>query len=1271
MTRFSLQHPWLLEIVAALLLGAASGLVHPTAALAQVTTDAVWIEDALPAGATPDGTGETWSWVSSNPAPFSGTLSHRSAIVAGVHQHWFTDATATMKVGVGDTLFTYVWLDPANPPAEIMLQWNDGSEETWNHRAYWGANLIAFGTDGTVGQRYMGPLPALGQWVKLTIPAEWVALEGTTVSGMAFALYDGRASWDRSGTTSHNQLLLRGSITSGTPTGGVAISGTNNANCSPTDAAGAYVCAVPYGWSGSITPQSNGYTFAPPSRTYSNVTAGTASDNYTVVAAVDLHPRSMAVAPSGSFQFGATKINSAALLIWSVDGIAGGNAAVGTISPTGLYTAPATTGTHAITATLQGTSVTGSATVGVNNYRGVFTYHNDNTRTGANQGELVLKPANVVSAQFGKLFTLPVDGEIYAQPLYVSGVAIPGQGVRNVVYVATQHDSVYAFDADGGGPVPLWHVNFLGSGITTESPANVDSDAYLDEIGIASTPVIDPATSTIYVVAYTVESGHYVHRLHALDLATGAEKFGGPVVVTASSPGSDDTSRNGRVPFIPFRELQRPALLLQNNVVYVAFASHGDHGPYHGWVLGYDAQNLKQIAVHNSTPDGIYGGVWMSGGGLAADASNNVYFLTGNGTFDANVGGNDYGDSFVKLGTAGRAFTLADYFTPYNEATLEATDQDISAGGIVLFTGTAGEPLAVGLGKTGTLYLVNRNSMGHYQPGSNSQITQSFQTPASLYLSVPAFWQNYLYIVPSIGGGATQYRFSSGMFGTTPVARNSTAFKFPGAVPAISSNGASNGIMWLLPADGWRTRTPAILHAYDATNIAVELYNSSQAGSRDALGPAIKFAVPTVVNGKVYVPTGNSLAIFGPLTAATSYQVSGAVSGAVVSGVGFTATGGVSCSSSDPAGHYACTVPQGWSGTVTPALTGYTFAPPSRTYANVSADQTGQNYVATVANGGGGIVWVDDALPTGATPAGDGEGWNWISNNPAPYSGTLAHQSVLASGMHQHYFTGATSTLSVGTDNALFAYVYLDSANPPRELMLQWNDGTWEHRAYWGANLIAWGSDGTVSRRYIGPLPATGQWTRLSIPATQVGLAGRTLNGMAFTVYDGRATWDYAGRYKVWVDDAVPAGATATGTNEGWNWVSSNPTPFGGTLAHQSALASGVHQHYFTGASSTLAVGAADTLFAYVYLDAANPPSEVMLQWNAGTWEHRAYWGANLIPWGTDGTPSRRNMGPLPPAGQWVRLSVPAAQVGLAGSTVNGIAFTLYNGRATWDFAGK
>ncbi len=408
-----------------------------------------------------------------------------------------------------------------------------------------------------------------------------------------------------------------------------------------------------------------------------------------------------------------------------------------------------------------------------------------------------------------------------------------------------------------------------------------------------------------------------------------------------------------------------------------------------------------------------------------------------------------------------------------------------------------------------------------------------------------------------------------------------------------------------------------------------------------------------------------------------------------------------------------------------------------------------------------GTIWVEDAVPAGAVSAATGgDSWKWISSSPAPYSGALANQSALASGEHQHDFYNATTKLSVGVGETLFAYVYLDPANPPKEVMLQWNDGSWEHRAYWGVNLIGWGTNGTNSRRYMGALPATGQWVALSVPAAQVGLEGHTLNGMAFTLYDGRATWDHAGKtapgYQIsgavtlggtglagvkftpssgatctssdaggnyactvpqgwtgtvtpvlsgytftptsrsyssvaanqatqnysasthptlnalWVEDAVPAGAaSAADGGDGWTWVSSSPAPFSGALASQSAVARGEHQHYFYNATAKLAVGVGDTLFAYVYLDPANPPKEVMLQWNDGTWEHRAYWGSNLIGWGTDGTNSRRYMGALPATGQWVALSVPASQLGLEGHTLNGMAFTLYGGRATWDYAGK
>jgi RHS repeat-associated protein len=285
--------------------------------------------------------------------------------------------------------------------------------------------------------------------------------------------------------------------------------------------------------------------------------------------------------------------------------------------------------------------------------------------------------------------------------------------------------------------------------------------------------------------------------------------------------------------------------------------------------------------------------------------------------------------------------------------------------------------------------------------------------------------------------------------------------------------------------------------------------------------------------------------------------------------------------------------------------------------------------------------------------------------------------------VHQHFFYGATQTLQINAGDKLYAYVHLDPANKPSAVMLQWNtatlgsDATWEHRAYWGANAFPWGTDGTNSKRYMGPLPAAGGWVRLEVPASAVGLEGKTLNGMAFSLYDGRANWDQAGKATgagdtIWVDDSPPAGATlGTEGGDSWTWVSQNPSPYSGAVSHQSGIPAGVHQHYFWGATQTLQVNAGDKLYAYAYLDPTNTPSEVMLQWNDGNWEHRAYWGANNIGWGIDGTESRRYIGPLPAAGGWVKLEVPASAVGLEGKTLNGMAFTLYGGRAWWDKAGK
>ena len=352
-------------------------------------------------------------------------------------------------------------------------------------------------------------------------------------------------------------------------------------------------------------------------------------------------------------------------------------------------------------------------------------------------------------------------------------------------------------------------------------------------------------------------------------------------------------------------------------------------------------------------------------------------------------------------------------------------------------------------------------------------------------------------------------------------------------------------------------------------------------------------------------------------------------------------------------------------------------------------------------------VWVDDALPAGAVPGTDGsDAWNWVSSNPTPYSGSLANQSTISAGLHQHFFTSASQTLTVNTGDVLFASVYLDPNNAPSEIMLQWNDGSsWEHRAFWGANNITYGTLGTASRAYMGQLPNAGQWALLQVPASAVGLEGSTVSGLSFSEFDGGATWDLAGKATslitsnappntgstnttsggvntnssgvlsnatVWVDDALPAGAVAdTDGGDAWLWVSNNPAPASGTLANQSTIGSGLHQHFFSSATQTLTVNTGDVLFAYVYVDPNNLPSEVMLQWNDGSWEHRAFWGTDNIDYGTDGTPGRVYMGPLPSPGQWVLLQVPASQVGLEGATVNGMAFSQYYGRATWDYAGK
>ena len=505
----------------------------------------------------------------------------------------------------------------------------------------------------------------------------------------------------------------------------------------------------------------------------------------------------------------------------------------------------------------------------------VLTYHNDLLRTGQNLSETVLTPSNVNTNTFGKLFSHAVDGEIYGQPLYLANVLFPDKSQHNLVFVGTSHDSVYAFDADdanGTNAAPIWQVSFIdpAAGITPFPVSDVAFDPVSPEVGILSTPVIDPVTQTLYVVAKTKEVGganpFYAFRLHALDARTGAEKFGGPVLIQASVPGNGAVSDGaGNVDFSAKLEHQRSALLLVGGVVYISWASLGDIPPYHGWIIGYDAATLQLAAAYCDTPNGDEGGIWQGGAGPAADADGNIFVITGNGTFDAGAGP-DYGDSALKLTPDGAGgLNVADYFTPYNQAELSFADLDLGSGGVLLLPDQSDttRQLMVFAGKEGTIYLLDRNNLGHYQTNNDSQILQSIpKTLGKGSFGMPAYFNGRVYY----GGYNDTLRafdVRAGLLSTPPSSRSAHVFGYGGATPSVSANGTNNGVVWALDNNGFTFSKPAILYAYDANDLSVELYNSSQSGQRDAAGPAVRFTVPTVVNGKVYVDGRQQLTVYG------------------------------------------------------------------------------------------------------------------------------------------------------------------------------------------------------------------------------------------------------------------------------------------------------------------------------------------------------------------------------------------------------------------------
>ena len=597
---------------------------------------------------------------------------------------------------------------------------------------------------------------------------------------------------------------------------------------------------------------------------------------------VSISPRRGGVAINQLLPLSATVLNDvgSAGVTWSAStgGVLSGKTTTNasfTSAAAAVYTVTATSNAD--------NSKSATVTIGVTDLAGMTTYHNNLSRNGTNVREYALTTANVTTSSFGKLFTCSVDGAIYAQPLWVPNLAIGG-GTHNVIFVATTHDSVYAFDADVSPCVTYWRKPLLGAGETFVDHSEVHTGDIQPDIGIIGTPVIDLASKTLYVVSKSEDTGTACipssachQRLHGLSLVDGSEKFGGPATIDASITvsGTGDGSNAGVLAFNPLTENQRPGLALVNAVVYVSWASHGDNDPYHGWVVGFSAGHLgvAPVAVWNSTPNLVAGfaqsrgGIWMSGGAPAADSSNNLYFLTGNGSFDADSGGSNYGDSTVQLSTAS-GLTVTGYFTPDNQLNLNTDDADHGSGGAAILIDQPTGPvqhLLIGGGKDQILYLVNRDSLGGFDPATN-HVVQPLSVGQSIF-STSAFWNNCLYIAGS-GGQLKQFTFNTttGQFGISPAHASANSFGFPGATPSVSSTGGStNGIVWALDSHQYCTQQvpvcgPAVLHAYDATNVATELWNSSQAaGNRDQAGNAVKFTVPTVANGKVYVGTrGNN-----------------------------------------------------------------------------------------------------------------------------------------------------------------------------------------------------------------------------------------------------------------------------------------------------------------------------------------------------------------------------------------------------------------------------
>jgi hypothetical protein len=580
---------------------------------------------------------------------------------------------------------------------------------------------------------------------------------------------------------------------------------------------------------------------------------------------VSLSPQLSAVTTSQPQALTATLVGGTGSVLWFVDDVENGNASVGTIASasdtTATYSPSASTtpGSHSITAQVSGGVRSPAVVVAVTDLAGVFTHHNDNARTGQNTKEYALTPLTVSAATFGKRFSCTLDspGYVYAQPLYVGNLAMNDGKEHNIVFVATESNWVYAIDADSSSCQQLWKQNLLLAGESTVPPGDVGgSHDIIPEIGITSTPVIDVQSGIIYVCAKSKGTSGYAHRLHALQLASGADAIAS-VEITAPN-------------FVALYHLQRPALLLSNGTVYVAFGSHGDDNTYQGWLMAYDAATLTQKFAWSATDasnGNNQGAIWQSGAGPATDSAGNVYLETANGEFDADSGGSNFSDSVVKLSATG---TVLDYFTPFNESVLNAGDVDLGSTAPLLLPdamGSAAHPhLLIAAGKPGTLFLLDQANLGKF----NSIVSQDLQEVNVLNATLgvggvfgqPAYWNGNLYTA-AFADYLKQFTMASGSISSNPQSHSGNIYKIRGATPVISANNTSGGIVWAVDISSYPSG-PAVLNAYDATNVATLLYSSPTSGA-GAAGNAIKFAVPTVANGRVYVGTQGQLDVFGIL----------------------------------------------------------------------------------------------------------------------------------------------------------------------------------------------------------------------------------------------------------------------------------------------------------------------------------------------------------------------------------------------------------------------